>query len=478
MEKPPIAVDLDGTLTYTDTLHESLIQVIKSTPIFLFAFPFWLLKGRAHFKQKLSALAAPAPALLPYNQELIAWLSDEKKAGRTLLLCTAADQRIANGVAQHLGLFDRCLASDGKVNMKGDAKREALDAMFPDTGFSYAGDSKADLQVWPGAETAIVIGDSRSLVKSVGLVCDVERHFQTPQKTLKNYGKLLRIHQWAKNILIFVPAIAAHQIADLNVIFTLTLAFISFSLCAPSVYILNDLFDLENDRRHPRKQKRPLAAGSVSLASGVFLAPILLLASGSIALSVSPAFVVALLTYYALTCAYSVVLKRIVLLDCLVLAGLYTLRVVAGAAAISLGMSFWLLAFSVFLFLSLAFVKRFVELQELTVNDSSQNLHGRGYSYHDMSFIQTLGVSAGFVSVLVLALYIDSTASEQLYLLPEMVWGAVAIMLFWISWIWLKANRGEMHDDPVVFAVTDKVSLVCGVAFGVVVLIGTIGFPL
>ncbi|EEB79255.1 prenyltransferase, UbiA family [marine gamma proteobacterium HTCC2148] len=478
MENTPIAVDLDGTLVHTDTLHESLLLLVRKHPLSLFALPFWLLQGKAHFKQKLSALAKPDPASLPYNRELIGWLEEQRTAGRKLLLCTAADQQIANDVSEHLGIFERSLASGGKINMKGTAKREALGALFPDDGFSYVGDTEADLQVWEGAQSAVLVSNSQSLVESARLLCPVEKQFQAPKAALADFPKLLRVHQWAKNLLLFIPAVAAHQITDPSIIFTLALAFISFSLCSSSVYIANDLLDLESDRQHPRKCNRAFASGKASIASGIILAPALLLASAAIALLVSPAFAMTLLIYYCLTCAYSVVFKRIVLLDCLVLAGLYTLRVIAGAAAISLGVSFWLLAFSVFLFLSLAFVKRFVELQELTEKSGKQNLHGRGYSHNDMPFIQMLGVAAGFVSVLVLALYIDSSASEQLYRLPEMVWGAVAVVLFWVSWIWLKAHRGEMHDDPVVFAVTDKVSLACGLIFGAVVVIGTTGFNL
>lgn len=477
MNKCSIAVDLDGTLIRTDTLHESLLKLVKTHPISLLLLPFWLLRGKAHFKKKVSAITTPSVALLPYNHDVIDWLKVQRNSNRLLLLCTAADESIGNDVARHLGIFERCVASDGNINMKGTVKHEMLKNLFPNRDFTYVGDSKVDLEVWRGAKSAVVVSNSRALKSHVSKFCEVEKVFHPPQKTLKDFASLLRVHQWAKNLLLLVPAIASHQVANPDILLTLILAFLSFSLCSSSVYILNDLLDLENDRRHPRKRNRPLASGKISIMTAGLLAPMLLMMSGIIATVISPNFINTLAIYYFFTCAYTVVLKKIVLLDCLVLAGLYTLRVIAGAAAISLGVSFWLLAFSAFLFLSLAFVKRFIELKELSAIGVEKIIHGRGYSNNDMGFVQTLGVSAGFTSVLVLALYIDSTASEQLYRLPEMVWGAAAVILFWISWIWLKANRGEVHDDPVVFAVTDKVSLACGVVFSTAVLLGITGLP-
>ena len=477
MKQPPLVVDLDGTLLYTDTLYESLMIVIKRKAIALILLPFWLLRGRAYVKKKISAIGVPNSSLLPYNWEFITWLKEQRNSGRELILCSAADQRIVDSVAKHLGLFDQCMSSDGVTNLKGSVKADALLSKFSESGFSYAGDSRPDLKVWQVARSAVVVSSSKTLMRSASLICPIERQFKRDIKPAATAVKLIRAHQWAKNLLVFVPAIASHQIAHLEVIFTLTVAFLSFSLCSSSVYVTNDLLDLEHDRRHPRKRNRPLASGKLSLLFAGALAPTLLGISWLIALSVSKDFAFVLATYYAVSCAYSFILKRLVLLDCLVLASLYTLRVIAGAAAISINTSFWLLTFSVFLFLSLAFVKRFVELQELSETKKGNVLSGRNYSIEDKALIQILGVTSGFLSTLVLALYIDSTASGELYSLPEMVWGAVGIVLFWINWIWLKANRKEMHDDPVVFAITDTVSLVCGITFGIVVLLGITGFP-
>jgi 4-hydroxybenzoate polyprenyltransferase/phosphoserine phosphatase len=475
MNKTPLAVDLDGTLVNTDTLTESVLMLVKNRPLVIFILPFWLLKGKAYMKRRLSNLVSPDPALLPYNPELVSWLRDQHDSGRELVLCTAADQKIADGVASHLGLFSLTLASDGLRNMKGANKRETLEELFSNRGFSYAGDTGTDLAIWQAASTSVIVSNSLGLKTSAQKLCPTEKEFSKPKIGLSDIAKLLRVHQWSKNLLLLVPAVAAHQIAQIDLILTLALAFFSFSLCSSAVYIANDLIDLENDRRHPRKCARPFASGLVPVASGLVLFPLLLTVSAAIALQVGSGFAWALLSYFLLTCAYSAFIKEMVLLDCLALAGTYTLRVIAGAAAISMGVSFWILSFSLFLFLSLAYLKRFAELQEVADQNQTTSLHGRSYYHGDSQFVQILGITAGFISVLVLALYIDSTASAQLYRKPEIVWGAVVVMLYWVSWVWLKAHRGEMHDDPVVFAITDRVSLWCGLLFAVIIALGTVG---
>ena len=284
------------------------------------------------------------------------------------------------------------------------------------------------------------------------------------------------MHQWLKNLLLFVPLFAAHQFSNHEVWLSLLLAFLSFSLCASTVYIANDLLDLESDRLHPRKRKRPFASGAVPAYVGVLLAPCLLIVSLALATLVGGNFLSWLILYFLLTCAYSFGLKRLMMLDCLTLAMLYTLRIVAGTAAAGLAHSFWLLAFSVFLFLSLAFVKRYAEL-EIKHLDGKEKVHGRGYYTTDAPLIQTMGVTSGYVSVLVLALYLNSEAILKLYRTPEYIWGAVPVTLFWISWMWMQAHRGNMHDDPLVFAVKDKASLLAGLTFAAVILMGTIGVP-
>lgn len=471
----PLIVDLDGTLTHTDMLHESALRTLRDRPFDVLRIPFWLSKGKALLKQRLAGGAFDV-ASLPYNEELITWLRQQKADGRRLILCTASDVAIATAIAEHLDLFDEVMASDGVLNLAGKNKAAALEQRYGRAGFDYAGNSNADLHVWRSARRAVVVNAAPALTAKAAGHCQVERVFSPPARGFSAWRKVLRVHQWLKNLLLFIPMLASHQLAHPATWAALVLAFLSFSLCASTVYIANDLLDLESDRQHPRKRKRPFASGAVPTWMGVLLAPFLLVASLLLAWHIGPGFLTWLAVYFLLTCAYSFALKRMILIDCLTLAVLYTLRIIAGAAAVGNQLSFWLLAFSVFLFLSLAFVKRYAELQ-VQMAHGKEKVHGRGYFTSDAPLIQMLGVTAGFASALVLALYLNSEAVLQLYALPEAVWGAVPVMLFWISWIWMKAHRAEMHDDPLVFAVKDKASLLSGVAFGVAVALGAVGWP-
>jgi len=472
----PLIVDLDGTLIHTDMLHESALRFSRDNPLGLLRMPFWLAQGKAVLKDRLAGGTAFDPTSLPYNLPLVDWLRQQRAAGRRVVLCTASDRAIADAIAAHLDLFDDVMASDGTVNLAGRHKADALVARYGEAGFDYVGNASADLAVWRHARGAIVVNGKRRLAARAAALCRVEREFPAPVHGLKIWRKVLRVHQWMKNLLLFVPLLAAHELSDQALWGTLLLAFVSFSLCASTVYIANDLLDLDSDRQHPRKRMRPFASGAVPAWMGVLLAPLLLVASLLLARLAGPAFLSWLLLYFALTCAYSWGLKRLMLVDCVTLAVLYTLRIIAGAAAVHMPLSFWLLAFAVFLFLSLAFVKRYAELhgQELS---GKTKVHGRGYYTSDAPLIQILGVAAGYAAALVLALYLNSAAVVTLYRLPEAVWGAVPVLLFWISWIWMQAHRGKMHDDPLVFAVKDRASLLSGLAFGVVLLIGALGWP-
>jgi 4-hydroxybenzoate polyprenyltransferase len=394
------------------------------------------------------------------------------------VLCTASDQKIADAIASHLGVFDEAIGSDGQVNLAGERKAQMLEQRFGKAGFDYAGNSSADIAVWQRARRAIVVNASPAVARAAQSAATVERSFEAPAVGVSEWRRMLRVHQWLKNLLLFVPLFAAHQLSHINAWQSLLLAFVAFSLCASAVYIANDLLDLDSDRAHPRKRTRPFAAGTVPLWWGAVLAPLLLGASWLAALAVGVAFGRWLLIYFALTCAYSWGLKRLVIVDCLTLAMLYALRIFAGAAAAALSLSFWLLAFSVFLFLSLAFVKRYAELQLQVIHHpthTQQKVHGRGYFVSDAPLVQMLGVTAGFSAALVLALYLNSEAVLQLYRAPQWVWGAVPILLFWISWMWLQAHRGRMHDDPLVFAVKDKSSWLAGAAFAAVLAVGSSG---
>lgn len=476
MRFPPLVVDLDGTLIRTDMLHEYALMALRDNPLVALRIPYWLLRGKAVLKRHLTNYTDFDPSLLPYNQELLDWLKQQRDQGRKLVLCTASDLSIATAISEHLGIFDEVMASDGVTNLAGKNKNVALAQRFGRAGFDYAGNSRADLEVWQCARRAIVVNASTELAKKVGVHCQVERVFPPPALGFTVWCRVLRVHQWMKNLLLFGPLLAAHQIANLETWLVLILAFFSFSLCASSVYTANDLLDLESDRQHPRKCNRPFASGLVPVWVGVVLSPLLLLGSLALARLVGGTFFPWLVFYFALACAYSWGLKRLMLVDCLTLAMLYTLRIVAGAAAAGITLSFWLLAFSVFLFLSLAFIKRYAELQVLLVN-AKQKVHGRGYYTLDAPLIQMMGITSGYSAVLVLALYLNSDTVVHLYRAPEFVWGAVPVMLFWVSWMWMQAHRGEMHDDPLIFAIKDKASLLAGGVFAAVLAIGAVGWP-
>jgi 4-hydroxybenzoate polyprenyltransferase len=236
------------------------------------------------------------------------------------------------------------------------------------------------------------------------------------------------------------------------------LAVAAFCLCASSVYVTNDLLDLASDRAHHHKSQRPFASGDLSLLAGLIMAPALLGAAALIAAMLPERFILVFATYFVLTLAYSLFLKGRVVVDALILAGLYTLRVIAGAGAVTVALSFWLLLFSVFLFLSLAFVKRFAELDALRRRERL-NAAGRGYTVEDLPILQSLGTAAGYLSVLVLALYINSPDIQSLYQRPKVIWMLCVLMIYWISRVWMMAQRGQMHDDPVVFALKDRISI-------------------
>jgi 4-hydroxybenzoate polyprenyltransferase len=453
-----IAVDLDGTLVLTDTLYESVLLMIKQAAFYIFLLPFWLLQGKAAFKSKIAKRVSLNAALLPYNEALIDWLKEQKANGKKIVLTTAADQRIANAVANYLGLFDEVLGSDGKINNASADKGQLLDERFGRSSWDYVGNSKADLLVWKSANQAIVVNASKNVIEKASQHGNVSLVLPAERVAPIDWLKVLRVHQWLKNLLLFAPLLAAHQAGNFEALWTLVVAFVAFSFCASAVYIANDLLDLENDRQHPRKRLRPFASGTVPIHIGFILAPTLALLSLSMAWWVSFDFTIWLVGYFIVTCAYTLWLKMLVLVDCFILAGLYTLRIIAGATAVSVELSFWLLAFSVFLFLSLAFVKRYAELQA-QADAGRTKAHGRGYIVSDQSLIQMLGVTAGFAAVLVLALYLHSDSVLKLYAQPKLIWLAVPLMLFWVSWIWMKAHRGQMHDDPIVFAIRDRASL-------------------
>jgi len=451
----PLCVDLDGTLIRSDLLIESLFGLLKQSLLNLLLLPLWLLAGKAVFKQRIAERVELAVELLPFNEGLLAWLREQKAEGRPLLLATASNVKYAQQVALHLGLFEGVLASDGVSNLSGRRKRERLVELYGERGFDYAGNDAIDLGVWSHARRAVLVDVTDAVAEQAKGLAQIERRFETPPPRWRDYLKALRLHQWLKNLLLFAPLAMAHQGANPQLLGQAVLGFIAFGLCASSVYLLNDLLDLPADRRHPTKRKRPFAAGRIPLIHGLVLIPLLLLGALAAALLLPWAFLGALALYYTVTLAYSLRLKQAALIDVLTLAGLYTMRLVAGGAAVAVPLSFWLLAFSMFLFLSLALVKRYSELLTMQ-NEQRESAQGRGYQVGDLEGLAQFGASSGYLAVLVLALYINSEQVKALYTQPEAIWLLCPLLLYWISRVWLLARRDLMHEDPVVFAIEDR----------------------
>lgn len=464
---PCLCVDMDGTLLRTDSLYESFLLLLRKDLFETLRLLLTLLKGRAAFKHAMATAMLPDADCLPLDERVLDVLRSSEGTKRVLV--TAADARVAQAIANHVGLFDTVIASDGRTNLGGRAKAQALVERYGSRGFDYMGNGRSDLHVWKHARRAWVVNAPASLAKRASQVTDVVAHWPAHDLGALVWLRALRVHQWLKNLLVFVPLLAAHQLMEVEMLALAALAFLAFGLCASSVYVLNDLLDLQNDRQHPRKQQRPFASCRIPVLHGLLAAPLLVLAGLSLAWWTNPRFAFSLAIYWLVTLAYSLWLKRIAMLDVTILAGLYTSRIIAGALAVSVALSFWVLAFSMFLFFSLAVLKRLVEIRVMAEAGCATS-PGRGYVVTDLPPLQALGAASGLVAVLVLALYINSPDSIELYRQPGMLWWLCPVLLYWISRIWLLAHRGKVHDDPVVFAATDRVSLVIA-AIGVAVLL-------
>lgn len=455
----PLVIDLDGTLLQSDLLAESFLGLLKQSFFSVLKVPVWLTSGKAAFKAKIAQIVDLDISVLPFNKEILEWLRQEKATGRKLILSTASNEKYANQVAEYLGIFDEVHASDMYYNLTSTHKRDRCVELYGEHGFDYAGNSMADISVWRASARAIVVHPGPGVLGRAQNVADIQRVFEKSEKQIYACVKALRIHQWLKNFLIFMPLLAGHFFLDSSLLIKAILAFFSFSFCASSVYLLNDMLDLEDDRHHHTKCQRPFASGTLSLSSGVLLVPFLLVVAFLIALILPRPFLVILSAYYLLTLSYALWFKRQVILDVIALAMLYTMRILAGSAALSVDNSFWMLVFSMFIFLSLAVIKRYIELRYLRKNGIIKNVRGRGYRTEDLELLASLGGASGYVAILVLALYINTDHVKALYKLPELLWLACPLLLYWISRAWIIAHRGEMHDDPVVFAMKDKLSL-------------------
>jgi 4-hydroxybenzoate polyprenyltransferase len=457
----PLCVDLDGTLVKSDTLLDSLMVLARRDPAAFLRSPLWAVKGKAHLKSQVTSLVALDAAHLPYNRPLLHYLREEHAAGRKLYLATGADRVLAQSIATHLGIFEDVIASDGAVNLTGNQKLKHLEQRFAADGFDYIGNALPDLPLLQEARQAMLANPDfrlNSALKSRKIT--VSREFLDRSRLPVALAKAARVHQWAKNLLVFLPLLLAHSFTTAGVLIAVA-AFFCFSLTASATYIFNDLLDLEHDRVHLNKRKRAFAAGDLSVAAGLAIS----LSFATVALITAAylprTFLLYLLLYLATTMAYSLALKRIVLVDVVILSSLYTIRMLAGAAATHTPISPWLAAFSVFLFLSLAMVKRFSELQNLHTRGLNPT-NARGYLLSDIEQLRSFGTSSAYASIVIFALYISGHDVVALYHHPNRMWLITPLMILWLSRVWLLASRGVLDEDPVVFALTDRMSLLLG----------------
>lgn len=449
----PICVDLDGTLVRTDTLIEGVLALGPGRRLVQAAA---LLGGpRAAFKAFVAREADLDPALLPYNETLLAWLREQKACGRRLLLATAADLQIAQAVADYLGLFDEVIASDGVRNNKGAAKATALAERWGSGKFTYVGNGRDDLAVWREAGTGVTVNAPASVVAAARRSVALETSIDDRPSLIRAASRAIRPYQWVKNLLVFVPIVTAHALGELSAWIGAAIMFAAFSAAASGVYLINDLSDLAGDRNHARKRHRPLASGALPILAGAALAPALLAAG--LALGAAAGALGVVLTYIALSLGYSLKLKEMPLVDIFILAGLYTIRLLGGGVATGHTLSLWLLGFSSFIFLSLALVKRVAELRALNELLPGFAALRRGYYLSDLPMLQLFGCAASFSSCIVLALFVQDQVVTQ-HAASVLLWGIVPLLLFWQCRLWLSTARGYMHDDPIIYAAHDWVS--------------------
>lgn len=466
----PLCVDLDGTLVKSDTLVDSLLALVRTHPARAFMLPVQLLRGKAAFKAFVTESVSLDVAHLPYNLKVLEFLCEQHSQGRDLYLATGANLTLARRVANHLGIFRDVLGSDGATNLTGERKLGSLRTRLGQADFDYIGNATPDLPLLAHAKEPMLANPSFALrigLRSRGI--RPAREFDERGNSLKSLLLAMRPHQWAKNLLIFLPLLLSHSVS-IGSLRVALLAFCCFSLTASANYIVNDLLDIESDRRHPQKRFRPFASGNLSAFAGVGLAATLLLLAIADARLLPIGFSGWLLLYLGMTLAYSTYLKRIPLVDVLILSGLYTLRLLAGSAATGTHISHWLGSFSVFLFFSLAIAKRFAELENLSATSSAPR-NGRGYLLTDIDQLRSFGTSSAFAAVVIFAIYISGGDVVKLYRKPVLLWLIMPLMILWLCRVWLLASRGELQEDPVVFALTDRMSLFIGAAVAVVALL-------
>jgi len=469
-QQTPLIVDLDGSLIKTDLLYESFIRNLFARPWVLVFLPLWIFHGIAYLKHRLASDVHIDVTALPYNQELLAYLQRQKDNGRKLVLCTGSNEQLADAISRYLGIFDETHGSGKDYNLTGSRKAEFLRKRFGDQGFAYVGNEPKDLRVWRFASSAVVVGASPSLAQSASQVCGLENRISVNSASIGVFMKQIRIHQWVKNLLLFVPLLTSQKFVELQALTDALLGFVCFGLCASATYIINDLSDLDSDRVHQTKRNRPLASGELPIKTALLLCFTLFLAAGALLMQLPVWFAVVLALYTATTLGYSFLFKRLQTVDTVVLASLYTVRILAGAAVIAVYPSYWLLAFSMFVFLCLALVKRISEIcrKQLEIESAEEQIRGRGYYVTDLQALISLASSAGMVSILVFAMYVNSAEVVAMYSTPMALWLACPIFAYWIIRILIMASRGEIDEDPIAFAIKDKRSWITGFALALV----------
>jgi 4-hydroxybenzoate polyprenyltransferase len=476
----PLCVDLDGTLVKSDTFHDALCVLLRTHSASLLSLPSWLISGgKARVKAEVAARAPLDAAHLPYNHPVLHFVAEQRRLGHPVYLATGADISLANRVAAHLGLFSGVFASNENaaatpsaraVNLTGSHKLAALQLRFP--AFDYIGNARADLPALAHSRMAYIANPTLGLILAMKFrKLHAARHFEDRRRLLPAVIKAIRAHQWAKNVLLILPLMLSHNV-NLGTIVPALTAFFCFSFIASANYVVNDLLDIDSDRRHLKKRFRPFAAGDLSVSAGLGIAFLLVIATFALLPRLPATFALWLLVYAVATSAYSFYLKRIPLVDVLVLSGLYALRMLAGGAATNTPISPWLSSLAVFLFLSLAMVKRFSELANLR-DRGIANSHGRGYLVADLEQIRACGTSSAYAAVVVFCFYISRPDVFTLYRHPGRLWLIVPLMIYWLSRVWLLASRGELHEDPVVFAIRDRVSLALAVVTAILAVFAT-----
>jgi 4-hydroxybenzoate polyprenyltransferase/phosphoserine phosphatase len=465
----PLCIDLDGTLIRTDLLWESLLLLLRQNFWALFLLPLWALRGKAMLKHEIARRVQLDVASLPYNGELLEWIFEQRQSGRTTLLVTATNEKLAREVSDYLGCFDEVLASTESINLKGQAKQAALTERFGRKQFDYAGNSRADVSVWSQSKRAIVVNASARTATAAQRVTPVTLVFPRPHVSWKQWFRAARVHQWVKNLLVFVPLFTSHRFAEFQSVLDTAVLFGAFSFCASVIYVINDLLDLTSDRNHATKSKRPFASGALSIPQGVALGIGMFAASVALASLLPVQSQVVLGFYFVLTSMYSIRLKQKLILDVLTLAALYTLRIIAGAVSTETKLSHWLIAFSLFFFLSLGICKRSSELMNL-IKANRTGASGRFYETGDLEPLNICGICSGVLACLILLLYSTSAQATLMYSTPGLLLLLCPLLFYWLSRVWILTFRGRLNEDPILFAVHDRTSYAVSICMVAIVL--------